>query len=117
MKKNNGGRPKKATEKKRNKRVIVNFSPEEYERAANKAKRLNMPLSAFLRASSEGAKFYEADQTTPYTLSLLSTIANNINQIAKRLNQGRPVDDKILKVVKNARESINLIRDEILNQD
>jgi len=117
MKKNKGGRPPKEAEKKRNKRVFVNFTPEEHERALKKAKRLKMPLSAFLRASAEGAQFKEVDTMTPELLRLMAITANNFNQIAKRLNQGQQPDDNILRVLRASSQYIEQLKDHFLNQD
>lgn len=83
MTRNKGGRPAKEAHEMRNKRVSVNFTEAEYNRAIEKAKRLKMPLTEFLRKSAEGAKFTEVDEMKIESLRLLASISNNINQMAR----------------------------------
>lgn len=111
---NKGGRPPKEAHQMRNRRVSVNFTEAEYNRATEKAKRLKMPLAEFLRQSAEGAKFTEVDEMKIESLRLLASISNNINQMAKMgntLNFSDP--DKFTEVFEAAVKEVRSIREEV----
>jgi len=115
MKKNKGGRPLKDASNKHIKRVFVNFTTKEHERATKKAKQLKMPLSAFLRASVDQTEFKVIDAMTPQMLRLMAITANNLNQMAKRLNQGQQLDDAALQLIRTSVQYIAEIKDHFLN--
>lgn len=115
MTRNKGGRPAKEAHEMRNKRVSVNFTEAEYNRATEKAKRLKMPLTEFLRKSAEGAKFTEVDEMKIESVRILASISNNINQMARignKISHSSPEEYmKILGLIVN---EIKAIREEVL---
>lgn len=111
---NKGGRPRKEAHEKRNKRVSVNFTEAEYNRATEKAERLKMSLTEFLRQSAEGAEFKEADEMKIVRVKFLGSISNNINQMAKRVNRGSVNEEDLLKIFEWIKTVITEIREDVL---
>lgn len=115
IEKNKGGRPLKGIEIKRNKRVSVNFTPSEYERAQQIAKRAKMPLSALLRKNALGEVVREPNFLNEEFLRYLASIASNVNQIAHACNSGRVGNgqalfghlDKVMQMLSLIREEMN----------
>jgi len=111
---NKGGRPPKEAHQMRNRRVSVNFTEAEYNRATEKAKRLKMPLAEFLRQSAEGAKFTEVDEMKIESVRILAHISNNINQLVRAahlLKFSNPEDfmnvfEMVVKEVESIRKEV-----------
>lgn len=111
---NKGGRPRKEAHEMRCKRVSVNFTEAEYNRATEKAKRLKMPLTEFLRRSAEGAKFTEVDEMKIESVRILASISRNMNQLAKMGNTlNFSETDKFIKVFEAAVKEVRSIREEV----
>jgi len=86
------------------KQIKVYFPPKDFERLKTEAKNQNLTMSEFIRNSVNSKlenapapkikKVYKV--TNPNLLFFISNIANNINQIAKKLNSKNEFDRKAL---------------------
>ncbi len=85
-------RPQKQT--KRTIRQTVNFTPEEFKKAKEKADRLNMGFAEYLRTSAVRLKVQEPSRDYSKVLSQLGKIGSNLNQITKKVNQAGKASEK-----------------------
>ena len=100
---NKGGRPKKKLSEKRNYSVLLKLNTKEYFTLKSKANEAGLNKSEYLRTL-----IYESQvkaRITPEQMNeirQLTGIANNINQIARRLNtygiSAAPTELKLLRI-------------------
>jgi hypothetical protein len=115
IEKSKGGRPQKDAEFMQNKRITVNFTSKEYERATLNAKRLKMPLSALLRKKGLEEVVTEPNLLNEEFLRYLASMASNINQIAHACNSGLVNSNGrlIAEQIEKFTSMLLVIRDEI----
>ena len=85
--KNKGGRPTKALSEKRKYQVLLRLNTMEYYTLLGKAREASMSRTEFLRRLITKAEVKA--RITPEEMQLIRTVsgmANNLNQIAHRLN-------------------------------
>jgi len=78
-------RPKKQI--KRDHHFTIHLTGDEYKMIKNKANRMKMPVSVFLRTAADRSVLIEPDLIKVKLLSELSKIGSNLNQISKKVNQ------------------------------
>ena len=118
IEKNKGGRPRKEADRVQNKRVSVNFTTAEYERAIQTANRAKMPLSALLRKKALEEVVREPNFLNEEFMRFLASIASNTNQIAYACNSGRVHDSSALAAnLDKIGEMLLMIRDEIREKE
>lgn len=117
IKKNKGGRPPIEGDLKRFKRVTINLTEEEYKTLTKKSERLKTPISTLSRKAVTGVKLPQHNENLPEMLRILAGMANNLNQIAKHLNQGYTADEKISRQLEMIQSAISIIADEFLGED
>ena len=95
----------------RTKRIELRVAPHEYQAIESSAMTSGFGnVAQFLRESGIHARTVDS----PFTrrkendrwLYEINRIGNNLNQIARRLNQGNPVDDEILMILMQIREML-----------
>jgi len=73
-----------------------------------KAKKANMNIERYLRNSALRTNIIVYDLTSIFELSSqISHIGNNINQIAKRLNQGEKIYNNDIHYLKESMKNVN----------
>lgn len=85
--KNKGGRPTKTLSKKRKYQVLLRLNTMEYYTLLGKAREASIPRTEFLRLLITNAEV--KSRIKPEEMQLIRTVsgmANNLNQIAHRLN-------------------------------
>ena len=85
---NNDGRPKLPILEKKSSKVTVKFAPAEYYSLKAKARQAGVTISEFIRLALQSCSVKERLNPS-YLKSVLqlSSMANNLNQIAKRAHQ------------------------------
>jgi hypothetical protein len=85
--------------RQRTKQCLVRFTEQEFAEIAGKADKAGFATAAFLRAAALGSPGPRAQRRPPadhvalrQILGHCGRIGNNLNQIAKRLNEGGSVD-------------------------
>ncbi len=78
-------RPKKKV--KRDHHFTIHLTADEYQMIKNKANRMKMPVSVFLRTAADRSVLIEPDPARVKLLSELSKIGSNLNQITKKFNR------------------------------
>ena len=98
------GRPVLPASEHRTKLVMVRFSEDELARLDEL--RSTTPRARYLR--QKGIAATDVNDIDPVTTLQLSRIGNNINQIAKKLNQGGRITDNeaLLKELKTLKEML-----------
>lgn len=100
--------------RKRNIQIKFWVTPEENAKILEKVKLSNMPICRYLRNAAIKKEIIVYDFTSLFELSAqISRIGNNINQIAKKLNQGGLVNKDETNYLKASLESINKVFMEI----
>lgn len=79
-------RPKSAPGHLREFKHTIHLNANEHKQIKDKAERMKMPVSAFLREASVRSVLIEPDQNLVRIKSELSKIGANLNQIAKKAN-------------------------------
>ncbi|MEF8811578.1 MAG: plasmid mobilization relaxosome protein MobC [Bacteroidales bacterium] len=97
-----GGRPQKSEDEKKTKRFTVHLTDDEAEKIQEKARRMNLSVSQFLKESAHKTKLIEPDPSRVKLLSELAKIGSNLNQIAKKINQSSSLSE-------NEKEGLNQI--------
>ena len=96
-------RPKKEKELKRNHRVTIRFTDVEYEVIAENAENAKLPLAEYTRLQALNKKVTVKYEIVADVSELKKLIAefgktgNNLNQIARHLNQDGSQSEEILK--------------------
>ena len=86
--------------RQRNRRISLRYTDDELNRIAAKADRAGLAVAAFLRASALGGDAGPRSRRRPpadhkalrQLLGECGRVGNNLNQIARRLNEGGPVN-------------------------
>lgn len=100
--------------RKRNIQIKFWVTPEENAKILEKVKLSNMPICRYLRNAALKKEIVNYDFASLFELSAqISRIGNNINQIAKKLNQGGLVNKGEINYLKGSLESINKVFEEI----
>ena len=104
--------------RQRTKGCFVRLTDQEFAAVSAKADTAGLPAPAFLRAAALGTPGPRAKRRPPIDhkalrqlLGQCGSIGNNLNQIAKNLNMGRPAD---IPELKTACAAYNKIRTAIL---
>jgi hypothetical protein len=79
-------RPKKEPGQRRDFNYTVHLNADEYKQIENKANRMKLPVSVFLREASIGSVLIEPDPNLVKLLSEFSKIGANLNQLTKKVN-------------------------------
>ena len=87
------GRPRKSPEDSHTASVRVPLRPADFADLQAKADKAETTITDFVRAAALGQKFTVVESSAPdfETVEQLRRIGVNLNQIAKRMNQGRMV--------------------------
>ncbi|UFS61820.1 MobC family plasmid mobilization relaxosome protein [Sulfurimonas sp. HSL-3221] len=82
----------------KSKRITIRLSEKEHDELIRKAAEAEMRISALIRAAIDSAQIDPCDKkNVPLPLLReLNAIGNNLNQIARHLNFGNPVDIAVL---------------------
>lgn len=105
----NGGDDMKKN-RKRNKQIIVRTTEEEYKKIMEKIKLSNMTMNRFFINAALRKEIIVYDFTGLFELSAqVSRIGNNINQIAKKLNQGGSTNKNEIDFLKDSLKNINIV--------
>jgi hypothetical protein len=104
--------------RQRTKQCLVRFTEEEFAEITDKADRAGRPAAAFLRAAALGSPGPRAQRRPPadhkalrQLLGECGRIGNNINQIARHLNTGGPIN---IPELREALTAYRVIRSAIL---
>ena len=96
----------------RNRHITIRLSDEERDAIDDKAERAGLTTGSYARQELLGAPAPRQVRRPPVERGLLAkilgqigAIGNNINQIARALNRGRPLEDEML------REAIGYLRE------
>lgn len=78
----------------KSKRITIRLSTDEHEALIEKAARSGLRVSALIRAAIKSARIDPCDKRSVPLVLLRepNAIGNNLNQIARHLNYGNPVD-------------------------
>ena len=79
-------RPKKQENEKRKYKHTIHLNLAEYKEIRQKADKMKISISGFLRVSAVRSVLVEPDPTPAKLLSELSKIGTNLNQLAKNSN-------------------------------
>lgn len=79
-------RPKKEPGQKREFKHTIHLTADEYKLIKDKASKMKMPISGFLREASVRSVLIEPDPNLVKLLSEISKIGSNLNQITKQIN-------------------------------
>jgi len=105
----NGGDDMKKN-RKRNKQIIVRTMEEEYKKIMEKVKTSNMTMNRFFINAALKKEIIIYDFSSLFELSAqISKIGNNINQIAKKLNQGGLTNKNEMDFLKDSLTNINIV--------
>lgn len=113
-------RPKKEKELKRDRRVMLRFTDVEYDVIAENAKSAKLPLAEYTRLQVLNKKVtakYEIVADVPELKKLIAEFGktgNNLNQIARHLNQGVPQSEEILKSLRQCMAKIFEMKYEVI---
>ena len=115
-KKKNGQSGSDGNEYLRTKRIELRVCQHEYSKIEQHAESSGYSnIAQYLRESGLTRKHIESPSSRQRDkqkwLYELNRIGNNLNQIARRLNQGDPVDDEILMVLLQIREMVEAVHD------
>jgi Na+-transporting NADH:ubiquinone oxidoreductase subunit NqrF len=106
-------RPKKKIKKDHH--FTIHLTADDYKMIKNKAKRMQMPVSVFLRTVADRSVLIEPDPVRVKLLSELSKIGTNLNQITKKVNrEGIRLSLKQKNVLNELYLKINEINQELL---
>jgi hypothetical protein len=107
-----GGRrfPSKVRKPRRTSRLEVRLTPAEHAELRNRAKEAKLRPSAYLRASILGQVPRIVPAANPDIARALSRVGNNVNQIARRLNERSGEDPTRDELVEAYTELWGLIR-------
>lgn len=96
--------------RKRNKQIIVRTMEEEYKKIMEKVKTSNMTMNRFFINAALKKEIIIYDFSSLFELSAqISKIGNNINQIAKKLNQGGLTNKNEMDFLKDSLTNINIV--------
>ncbi len=85
-----GGRPKLSAPEKRKFRIPVMVNEFEYEKILEKSKKTGFPISTYMRKISIKGELKMRDTSKQIKLlRIMYPIANNLNQLAMRLNKNK----------------------------
>ena len=107
--------PRKADVDKMNEIIRVRFKADELENIKDSAAIWNMTVSAYVRTLANGntPKHPPVPVVDRQTYAELGRIGNNINQMARRMNQAQgiyPDQEEIMEAMKALRQEVNKIR-------
>lgn len=102
--------------RKRKNVIFVRATDEEYNKIMEKVSASKMSINRFFINASLKKEIIIYDLTSIFELSAqISKIGNNINQIAKKLNQGGRMSSSELSYLYSSMESINNVLLDIYN--
>ncbi|MBP1926716.1 hypothetical protein J2Z76_002586 [Sedimentibacter acidaminivorans] len=100
--------------RKRNKQIIVRTTEEEYTKIMEKVKISDMTMNRFFINAALRKEIIVYDFTSIFELSAqVSRVGNNINQIARKLNQGGITNKSEVDFLKSSLKNINNVLMEI----
>lgn len=109
-----GGRPQKSEDEKKTKRFTVHLTADEAEKIQEKARRMNLSVSQFLKESAHKTKLIEPDPSRVKLLSELAKIGSNLNQIAKKVNESGSLSEKEKEGLNRIFKEIKTIKEQVL---
>ena len=102
--------------RKRNIQIKFWVNEDEYKKIIEKVRLSNMQIGRYIRNASLKKEIIMYDLTSIFELSAqISKIGNNINQIAKKLNQGGRMSSSELSYLYSSMENINNVLFDIYN--
>jgi hypothetical protein len=102
--------------RKRNIQIKFWVNEDEYKKVIEKVRLSKMQIGRYLRNASLKKEIVIYDLTSIFELSAqVSKIGNNINQIAKKLNQGGRISGSELSYLYSSLENINNVLMDIYN--
>ena len=102
--------------RKRNNPIFIRTTDEEYKKIMEKVKASNMTINRFFINAALKKEIIIYDLTSLFELSAqISKIGNNINQIAKKLNQGGRISNYEINYLNTSLENINNVLLDIYN--
>ncbi len=94
--------------RKRNIPIFIRVTEEEHKKILDKVKISNMSINRYFINAALRTNIIVYDLTSIFELSSqISYIGNNINQIAKKLNQGEEMHDNDINYLKESMKNIN----------
>ena len=92
------GRPAKSPEERHTETVRVSLRPADLAQLQANAAKAETTITDFVRAAALGHRFKVVESTAPDfdTIHQLQRIGVNLNQIAKRMNQGQVVPESTI---------------------
>ena len=97
----------KGTKMKKEKRVTIRFTEDEYKQLKAKADELDISLSTYIRKKALGNKERISSKCNKELLYEINRIGNNLNQIAKHCNINKLVDKLVLKSLVEIEKKLN----------
>ena len=96
----------------KSKRITIRLSEEEHDELIHKAAKAEMRISALIRAAIDSAQIDPCDKkSVPLPLLReINAVGNNLNQIARHLNFGNPIDEAVLFTLSNIEERLDDLR-------
>ncbi len=105
-----------AVNRKRKNVIFVRATDEEYKKIIEKVAASKMSINKFFLNSALRKEIIIYDLTSIFELSAqISRIGNNVNQIAKKLNQGGRISSSELSFLHSSLENINNVLIDIYN--
>jgi hypothetical protein len=99
------------------KKFNIYLLPQEAEDLKDKAHAMRMSFSEFVRYAATGQALPVANLIPPEQFRQLSTIGNNLNQIAKKLNSGGSAFPSQLSALTHAQNLLEEIRNRMRGQE
>ncbi|WP_326911547.1 plasmid mobilization protein [Sedimentibacter sp. MB31-C6] len=100
--------------RKRKNVIFIRTTDEEHKKIMEKVAVSKMSINRFFINAALKREIIIYDLTSIFELSAqISRIGNNINQIAKKLNQGGLINKSEIKYLKNTMENINEVLIEV----
>ena len=96
----------------KSKRITIRLSEEEHNALIDKAAKAELRISALIRAALNHARIDPCDKkSVPLPLLReLNAIGNNLNQVARHLNFGNPVDIAVLSGLAEIEDDLAALR-------
>lgn len=108
---------KKKVNRKEDRQIKFRVSDDEFERLEQLAKPFKLSVPAFCKMKSQGSKLLlknSNERTANDIANELRAIGNNVNQLARKANQGNIVNDDELELVrKELRDIWQLFNDQL----
>ena len=95
---------------KKEKRVTIRFTEDEYNKLKTKADELGISLSTYIRKKALGNRERISSKCNKELLYEMNRIGNNLNQIARHCNITKTIDKLVLQSLVEIEKKLNDLR-------